>query len=235
VRRSIPSARRKGDGNLALSEVEQRGGTDVNEQRGPKAKQLKSIAEEIRNLEESPLYEVRRENDYLPVPGEGDPDADIMFIGEAPGAQEAKSGRPFVGRAGRVLDGLLASIGLERKDVYITNVVKDRPPGNRDPHRREIDLYGPFLLRQIEIIEPQVIATLGRFAMDFLLQEYDLPQRGQRIGDLHGQVLELEGSHGEMKLVPFYHPAAMFYNQDLEDVMVEDFQVLKRVVTNDGG
>jgi DNA polymerase len=200
-----------------------------------KAARLERMAEEIRDLEASPLYEYRQENSYLPVFGEGDPDADIMFVGEAPGAQEAKTGRPFVGRAGRVLDGLLASIRLERQDVYITNVVKDRPPGNRDPHRREIDLYGPFLLRQIKVIEPEVIATLGRFAMDFVLQAYDLPQRGQRIGDLHGQVFDLSASHGEINLVPLYHPAAVFYNRDLGDVMEEDFRVLKRVVLQDGG
>ena len=195
-----------------------------------KAARLEQIADEIRGLKESPLYDYRNENDYLPVIGEGDPDADVMFIGEAPGREEAKSGRPFVGNAGRVLDKLLESIGVDRQDVYITNVVKDRPPGNRDPRVGEIELYAPFLRRQIEIIEPVVIATLGRFAMQFVLEEYDLRQQGQKIGDLHGRVLEAEAPHGTVNIVPLYHPAATFYNRELEDTMREDFRVLKRFV-----
>jgi uracil-DNA glycosylase family 4 len=194
-----------------------------------KAAQLKSIAEEIQQLEESPLYAYRREHGYLPVIGEGDPDARLMFIGEAPGKQEAASGRPFVGRAGSVLDMLLESIGVDRQDVYITNVVKDRPPGNRDPHVEEIELYAPFLMRQIDIIQPGVIATLGRFAMDFVLDLYDLPQQGRRIGHLHGKVLEAEASYGKVAIVPLYHPAATFYSQGLEETMQKDFQVLKRL------
>ncbi len=195
-----------------------------------KASQLEAIAEEIQELERSPLYEYREEHGYKPVIGDGDPNAEIIFIGEAPGAQEASTGRPFVGNAGRVLDDLLASIGIDRAGVYITNVVKDHPPGNRDPHKDEIELYAPFLLRQIEIIQPRVIATLGRFAMDFTLEQYDLLQDGQKIGKLHGEVLEAEASYGDIKIVPLYHPAAAFYNQDLRATMEEDIQVLARLV-----
>jgi uracil-DNA glycosylase family 4 len=194
-----------------------------------KAAQLERIAEEIRQLEESPLYAYRKEHGYLPVVGEGDPDARLMFIGEAPGKQEAASGRPFVGRAGGVLDGLLESIGIDRQDLYITNVVKDRPPDNRDPHVEEIELYAPFLMRQIDIIEPEAIATLGRFAMDFVLNRYDLPQQGRRISDLHGEVLKAEASYGKVAIVPLYHPAATFYSHGLEEIMQKDFQVLKRL------
>jgi DNA polymerase len=195
-----------------------------------KKARLEKIAEEVRNLEASPLYAYRQENDYHAVIGEGDPDAEIMFIGEGPGRKEAETGRPFVGNAGQVLDELLASIGLDREEVYITNVVKDRPPGNRDPRAAEIELYAPFLLRQIEIIQPDVIATLGRFAMDFILKLYDLPQRGQRIGELHGEVLTAEAPYGDVTVVPLYHPAALFYNRDLKEVMEEDFRVLERFV-----
>jgi DNA polymerase len=193
-----------------------------------KRARLEELAQDVRDLEASPLYAYRQENDYSAVVGEGDPDAEIMFIGEAPGAEEARTGRPFVGRAGQLLDDLLASVGIDREEVYITNVLKDRPPNNRDPHVAEIELYAPFLLRQIEIIKPRVIATLGRFAMDFVLELYDLPQQGRRIGDLHGQVLEAEAPHGEVAVVPLYHPAAAFYNQDLRPTMEEDFQVLQR-------
>lgn len=189
---------------------------------------LKELTERVRDLEESPLYEYRRENGYLPVIGEGSVDAEAMLIGEAPGKQEAKTGRPFVGAAGRVLDGLLESVGLDREEVYITNVVKDRPPGNRDPHVEEIELYAPFLLTQMEIIQPEVIATLGRFAMDFILEQFGHPNQGERIGDLHGQMLAARASYGEVKIVPLYHPAAVFYNRDLEHTLERDFQVLRQ-------
>jgi uracil-DNA glycosylase len=111
---------------------------------------LDAIENMIRDLEESPLYDHREKNGYLPVIGEGDADARIMFVGEAPGKQEAETGLPFVGNAGRVLDRLLDSIDIAREDVYITNLVKDRPPGNRDPRPDEVDLYAPFLIQQID-------------------------------------------------------------------------------------
>src|SRR3989344_3034494 len=123
---------------------------------------LSKIKEEIVNLNKSPLYKIRIKNKVFPVIGEGSHHAKIIFIGEAPGRNEAATGRPFCGAAGKVLDELLASVNIERKDVYITNIVKDRPPFNRDPLPEEIKVYGPFLDRQIEIIQPEVIATLGR-------------------------------------------------------------------------
>ena len=194
---------------------------------------MEEIAREIANLTESPLYGYRVENGYDPVVGEGDVDADVMFIGEAPGKREAETGRPFVGASGRVLDELLESIGLAREDVYITNVVKDRPPGNRDPRADEIELYTPFLLRQIEIIEPRVIATLGRFAMEFMLEQFDLPQQGRRISDLHGRPLavdvglDAEGSVGKVTLLPLFHPAVALYNQNQRGTLEDDFRVLQ--------
>jgi uracil-DNA glycosylase len=195
-----------------------------------RAAQLEEIAEEIRHLTESPLYGYRLEHRYHPVIGEGDLHATIMFIGEAPGEQEAKSGRPFVGASGRVLAELLESIGLERKQVYITNVVKDRPPENRDPSREEIRLYTPFLFRQIEIIRPKVIATLGRFAMDFVLEQFALPEKGQKIGELHGMALEAQTSYGTIAVVPLYHPAVALYSRNQRNTLEEDFQVLKQFI-----
>ncbi len=188
--------------------------------------ELEKIAEEVHNLQESPLYDYRTENNYSMVFGEGDVEARIIFIGEAPGKKEAESGRPFVGAAGRILDELLASIGVERQSVYITNVVKDRPPENRDPRPEEIELYRPFLLRQIEIIQPRVIATLGRFAMDFILDQFDLPEKGQKIGDLHGKRLEAQLPYGQIAVVPLYHPAVALYNRSRKEVLREDFQIL---------
>ncbi|MGW8250177.1 MAG: uracil-DNA glycosylase [Anaerolineales bacterium] len=181
-------------------------------------------------MEESPLYEYREENGYSPVVGEGDLQADMMLVGEAPGAQEAKTGRPFVGRAGKVLDGLLQSIGVQREQVYITNVVKDRPPDDRKPTVKEIALYGPFLTRQIDIIQPDVIVSLGRVAMQYLFDRFDLPDSDQNLSQLHGQVYTSQASYGEIRVVPLYHPAAAFYNPAYRDNLEEDIQVLKQFI-----
>jgi DNA polymerase len=191
---------------------------------------LERIQIQVRDLVESPLYAYRKENNFRPVIGEGDPDAAIMFIGEAPGAEEAKTGRPFVGRAGKYLDTLIESIGIQRSDVYITNIVKDRPPKNRAPHKDEIRLYAPFLLEQIEIIQPEVIATLGRFSMTFILKAYDHSQAGETIGTLHGKLLRLEKGGDGVFLLPLYHPAATFYNPTLKPVLEEDVKVLEKFV-----
>ncbi|NLX08133.1 MAG: uracil-DNA glycosylase [Chloroflexi bacterium] len=189
--------------------------------------QLEQLAGAVENLTESPLYEYRRENGYHAVIGEGSPNASIMFIGEAPGEQEAKAGRPFVGAAGRVLNDLLESVGLRREDVYITNILKDRPPNNRDPRPDEVRLYAPFLQQQIEIIRPSVIVTLGRFSMDFILTLFDMPEQGQKIGALHGRVLEANNERGHLAVIPLYHPAVAFYRQDQRETLWQDFQALK--------
>lgn len=195
-----------------------------------RAAALQALAEVIRDLEQSPLYEFRTQNGYQPVVGEGGPDAAIMMVGEAPGEQEAKSGRPFVGNAGRVLDKLLKMAELNRKDIYITNVVKDRPPGNRDPRPDEIRLYAPFLMQQIEIIQPAVIVTLGRIAKETVMERFGLVEYTQKVSELHGKVFEAEAAFGPVKIVPMYHPAAAFYNQDLQQVIAVDFQVLKQFI-----
>jgi len=195
-----------------------------------KEKLMQKVAGEIDALSQSPLYAFRRENKYQAVVGEGSLDAAVMFIGEAPGKSEAQQGRPFVGASGRVLSELLEEIGLEREDVYITNVVKDRPPNNRDPQRDEIALYTPFLLRQIEIIQPKVIATLGRFAMDFILAQFNLPVTGEKISQLHGKPIAVQADFGEVTLIPLYHPAVALYNRDQRQTLVEDFQVLRQYI-----
>ncbi len=184
---------------------------------------LKQIKDDVVALADSPLALYRRENHYFPVIGEGSHDAKIMFIGEAPGESEAKTGRPFVGAAGKVLEKLLHSVGIKREDVYITNIVKDRPPKNRDPLPEEIDTYAPFLDRQIEIIKPKVVATLGRFAMMYVMNRYGLEKEVASIGALHGKVLEAT----TFKLLPLYHPAATIYNRELLVTLERDMQVLK--------
>jgi len=191
--------------------------------------QLRQIKDEIVNLKESPLYEFRVSNKYYPVIGQGDHHAKIMFIGEAPGENEAKTGRPFCGASGRVLDELLASINLNREDVYVTNIVKDRPPDNRDPHKGEIDLYSPFLVRQINIIQPRVIATLGRFSMEFILNLFDMSEKKQKISQLRGKVLKTDNTeYGEVSIVPLFHPAVALYKASQREILDQDFQVLKQ-------
>jgi uracil-DNA glycosylase family 4 len=145
------------------------------------------------------------------VPGEGPPDADIMFIGEGPGFHEDRQGRPFVGAAGNLLEELLASIDLTREEVYIANVVKCRPPGNRDPNPEEIAACRPYLDRQIDIVRPRLIVTLGRFSM----QRY-FP--GASISRIHGQPKRV----GNMIYYPMFHPAAALHQPRWRSMVEED-------------
>ena len=190
---------------------------------------LRKIKDEIINLKESPLYKERIKNNVFPVIGEGNHHAKIMFIGEAPGRNEAKTGRPFCGAAGKILDELLASVGIDRKDLYITNIVKDRPPFNRDPLPEEIKVYGPFLDRQIEIIRPEAIATLGRFSMDYIMKKFGLENQLKSISQMHGKIFEAEVGYGKIKIIPLYHPAVAIYNRTTKDTLIKDFQVLKTI------
>lgn len=192
--------------------------------------QLRKIKDAIVNLTESPLYVYRIENGYFPVIGQGNHYAEIMFIGEAPGKNEAETGRPFCGASGRVLDELLDSIQLKREDVYVTNIVKDRPPNNRDPVKAELELYAPFLEQQVDIIQPKVIATLGRFSMEFILTRYNAPEAKQKISQLHGQMITVKTGYGETVVVPLFHPAASLYNPSQKATLETDFQVLKKYI-----
>lgn len=195
-----------------------------------KTEQMRQIKDEIVDLKASPLYEYRTQNGFFPVIGQGDHDASIMFIGEAPGLNEAKKGIPFCGASGRVLDELLEMIELDREKVYITNIVKDRPPDNRDPRKNEIELYAPFLERQINIIEPQVIATLGRFSMEFILDLLNMTEKDQKISQLHGRLLEGQAAYGTVYVLPLFHPAVALYQRSQRSTLEEDFKVLKQFV-----
>ncbi|MBI5469747.1 uracil-DNA glycosylase [Candidatus Kaiserbacteria bacterium] len=188
--------------------------------------EMKKVRDEVFALI-GPLSDYRNENKYFAVLGEGSHDSRIMFVGEAPGRNEAKTGRPFCGAAGKILDDLLASVEIPRKEVYITNIVKDRPPENRDPLPSEIEAYGPFLNRQIDIIQPKVIATLGRFSMDYIMRKFDLGFIIEPISRAHGKLYDAQASYGPIKILPLYHPAAAIYNQSLKDTLKKDFQALK--------
>lgn len=189
---------------------------------------LKQIKDEVFNLKESPFYKERIKNKTFPVIGEGSHYAKIMFVGEAPGKNEAQTGRPFCGAAGKVLDELLDSVDIQRKDVYITNIVKDRPPFNRDPLPEEIKIYGPFLDRQIEIVQPQVIATLGRYAMGYIMKKFELENQLKPISQMHGKVFEADTEHRKIIVVPLYHPAVAVYNANTKETLRFDFQVLRK-------
>jgi len=153
------------------------------------------------------------------VPGEGAGDADILFIGEAPGFNEDQQGRPFVGAAGAFLDSLLSSVGFTRNDVYIANVIKCRPPNNRDPLPREIEACRPWLERQIAIIKPKIIVTLGRFS----LARY-MPN--ESISKVHGRPRRI----GDIVCFPMYHPAAALHQASLRKVIEEDMRALPEVL-----
>lgn len=175
---------------------------------------LDAILEDLRNV---PLYPESRF-----VSGEGNPDADIVFIGEAPGKKEDELQRPFVGAAGKFLDEMLESIQLKRSDVYITNIVKQRPPENRDPLPEEIEAHWPFLERQIEVIDPLLIVTLGRHSMSKVL-----PGVGT-ISQIHGKAYRR--ANGRI-YIPLYHPAAALYNGGLRQTLLEDFHKIPTILT----
>ncbi len=152
--------------------------------------------------------------------GVGDPHARLMFIGEAPGRNEDLKGEPFVGAAGKLLDELLAGIGLSRAEVYIANILKSRPPGNRDPLPEEIDACTPFLREQVRLIDPDVIATLGNFATRFMLG------RGEGITQLRGRLFRVEGR----LVLPIFHPAVALYDPNKRPALQEDFHRLRTVL-----
>ncbi|WP_250317197.1 type-4 uracil-DNA glycosylase [Methanoculleus bourgensis] len=190
---------------------------------------IERLAAVIGECRKCPLWE----NTHCAVPGEGDAGADLMLIGEAPGKQEDLSGKPFVGRAGRLLEDLLAGIGLSRDEVFIANIVKHRPPGNRDPRDEEIRACTPYLEEQIRIIEPEVIVTLGRHSSRYILSF--LPVEFDRITDIRGTVYSCSLFGHPVRLIPTLHPAAALYNPAYREALEEDFQVVGHELAKAGG
>ena len=178
---------------------------------GKAVQTLQELYREIEKCERCPLAQGRGRA----VPGEGPADARIMFIGEGPGVQEDRQGRPFIGPAGQFLNELLASIGLDRTKVYITNVVKSRPPGNRDPQPNEIAACAPWLEQQIALVQPKIIVTLGRFSMARYFP-------GQTISRIHGTYKKV----GDQLIFAMYHPAAALHQDALKNTLRADMQKL---------
>jgi len=162
------------------------------------------------------------------VSGDGSIDTDILFIGEAPGRNEDLQGKPFVGRAGKILDELIESIGLQRDQVYIANIIKCRPPQNRNPTKEEIDICVGYLNKQIEIIQPKIIACLGSFATSYIFEKYGL--KPVKIGKVHGKIFSVNTVFGEIKIIPLFHPAVATYNINTKKVLIDDFKSLKQFV-----
>jgi uracil-DNA glycosylase family 4 len=181
-----------------------------------KQARLDAIAAEIRASNTTP--ELASGATQL-VMGEGSPDAEVVFIGEAPGAKEDQLGRPFVGAAGKFLDEMLASIELDRADVYITNIVKYRPPGNRDPLPAEIAAFKPYLLSQLDIIEPRLVVFLGRHAMSVFMPEL-------KISEAHGRAFRKDNR----VFMPLYHPAAALYNGGMRKTLLGDFAGIPKLL-----
>ena len=185
---------------------------------------MRKLEEKIRNCQKCPLSKLRTNA----VPGAGSYDAKVMFVGEAPGYWEDQKGLPFVGRAGKVLDELLGMIGLSREEVYITNIVKCRPPENRDPTEEEIKACAPYLDRQIDIIQPRVIVPLGRHSMGYILRKFGF-EPGP-ISKIHGKIFEAHTLFGKIIIMPMYHPAAALYRPQIREELKEDFVRLAKIL-----
>jgi DNA polymerase len=183
------------------------------------SKELELVATEVAICTNCKLHQGRK----LAVPGEGPPDAELMFIGEGPGFHENEQGRPFVGAAGNFLEELLGAIGLSREEVFITNIVKCRPPGNRDPQAEEIEACERYLERQTQSLNPKVIVTLGRFSMARFFPN-------TRISNIHGQAKQI----GNRLVVPMYHPAAALHQPSLRKTIHADFAKLPELIGREG-
>lgn len=181
-----------------------------------KQKALESVAANI--LADDVCPHLRTTATQL-VPGEGSPDAWLMFVGEAPGKNEDLQGKPFVGASGKLLTAMLAGIGIARDEVFITSILKYRPPNNRDPKPQEVRAFLPYLVQQIEIIQPKLIVLLGRHAMNAFLPDL-------RISDVHGQLI----NKNDKAYLPLYHPAAALYNGGLRQTLTEDFNKIPKIL-----
>jgi len=186
----------------------------------PAEQALALLAEQIRVCRNCALADSRAQA----VPGEGNAHARIMLVGEAPGAMEDRTGRPFVGPSGKFLDLLLQEIGVQRDAVFIANVNRCRPPGNRDPLRGEVEACNPWMRAQLQIIKPRVVCPLGRFALEALVDPH------LKISRVHGQPLE----KGGMLFIPLYHPAAALHRRDLRETLAADMHAVRALLAARG-
>lgn len=165
------------------------------------------------------------------VIGDGNPSADLVFIGEAPGKKEDETGKAFVGGSGRFLDEMLASINLVRRDIYITNIVKYRPPDNRDPSPGEKEAFLPFLQAQLEVIQPKIVVTLGRHSMNCFLPDLQISKSHGKPKRIKLAMKQQKGDTLEIVILPLYHPAAALYNGGMRQTLIEDFNKIPEIIT----
>jgi uracil-DNA glycosylase family 4 len=187
------------------------------------------VSGEARRLvEETEIYK----NCTNIVIGKGNPKADIFFIGEAPGKNEDLQGEPFVGKAGKLLDDLLEKVGLTLNEIYVANILKCRPPENRNPSEGEIEKHTPWLLEQIKEGKPKVVCSLGNYATKFFLSEGKVAEMKNQPGitEIHGKIREIEIDGLKMTLIPLFHPAALIYNRSLLGEWEKDMEIVKKVV-----
>ena len=184
------------------------------------------LKDEIVHCQKCSLHQSRT----YPVIGEGSHQAKVMFVGEAPGFNEDQTGHPFCGAAGQVLNDLLEKINLLRTEVYICNVLKCRPPQNRDPQKEEIEACSPYLDRQIFLIQPKIICPLGNYSSAYILEKYGLKSVVQGISKIHGQVFEVKTLFSTLKIIPLYHPAVATYNPKTKTILENDFKVLQKTL-----
>lgn len=187
-------------------------------------KDIKKIVLSIENCRKCGLWKTRKK----PVVGEGSIGSDILFVGEAPGYNEDLQGRPFVGKAGKILDELLESIGLQRGKVYISNILKCRPPGNRSPLKTEVAACTEHLDKQIEVIKPKIIVCLGNFAVSYIFEKFGL--KTDKISSVHGKIFQVNTLFGGIEIIPMYHPAVATYNSNAKHILTEDFKVIKKAI-----
>lgn len=185
-----------------------------------KSTQLQEIARQI--VEDKVCPDLAETATQL-VFGTGSPDAAVVFIGEAPGKNEDLKGEPFVGAAGKFLDEMLSTVGMNRSDIYITNIVKYRPPNNRDPLPEEKKAFMPYLVRQLEVIQPKLVVTLGRHSMEVLLP-------GLKISQVHGQPKRITFGTNKLVVMPLFHPAAALYNGAMRQTLLDDFTKIPAVI-----
>lgn len=187
----------------------------------PKKEDLKKISILVKNCKECELYKKR----IQPVFGYGSQNTDLLFIGEAPGRNEDIQGEPFVGRAGEILNDLLGSIGLHRDEIYIANILKCRPPKNRNPLKKEIESCTKYLDKQINLIRPKIIAPLGNFATKYIFEKFNLPY--DKIIKIHGDSYQIITSYGNVIIIPLFHPAAAIYDPNKKSILLDDFIVIR--------
>lgn len=179
----------------------------------------------VKDCKKCDLFKIRTN----PVVGDGTYSSDVLFIGEAPGFNEDKEGKPFVGRAGKILDELLNTIGLNRNDIYIANILKCRPPNNRNPQKNEIKKCTEYLDMQISIINPKIIVPLGNFACSYIFEKYGLNH--EKISNVHGKSFTVNTLYKSIIVFPIFHPAVVTYNPNKKSILEKDFLKLKDLLS----